>query len=153
MKSILLRWAILIAIPSLLVSCGGGGGGGGAPACTPNGNISLHSSSTGTTLLSSITVTTLQSVSVTPVPVFVKYTKPPVAAVLAGYPPGAADPRTVVIDIVPFGSPTANPLQFSLTFDSTKPMATYLATWRFVVVDAGANVLGCQDLPVTFTIN
>jgi hypothetical protein len=46
-----------------------------------------------------------------------------------------------------------NPVEFDLTFDSSYPKATYTATWRFVVADADLNVVGCRDLPVTFTIN
>jgi hypothetical protein len=142
---------ISIVVLSLLASCGGGGGGAAAPSCTPNGNISLLSSSTGTTPLLSSTVTATQGAVVPPFPVFVAYMTPPVASILAGYPPGSADPRTFGIDITVVS--IANPAEFSLTFNSTGATGTYEATWRFVVTDAGASVVGCEDLPVTFTIN
>jgi hypothetical protein len=153
MKSLSLRGAVLIAALFLLASCSRGGGGGGSTTftCTPNGNISLLDSIGGNPLLD-ITVSLLQSSPVFSVPVFVGYTSPPAAAVLAGYPPGSTDPRTLGIDIALIGQTSDNPLEFSITFDSNHDKATYNATWRFVVVDAGANVVGCQDLPVTFTI-
>lgn len=152
MNAQVLRGALLIAVLSLLASCGGGGGSAGS-SCTPNGNISLFTGSTGTTPLSSITATALQGAAVPPVAVYVAYAKPPVAAVLAGYPPGAVNPLTYGITIALTGPSIADPLAFSMTFDSTHARATYNATWRFVVVDAGSSVVGCQDLPVTFTIN
>ncbi|NTW60856.1 MAG: hypothetical protein HGA43_17040 [Nitrospirae bacterium] len=146
-----LRCAVLIAMLALLASCGGGGGSD-QTACTPSGYMLLHSSSTGTTLLSSVTVSTMQNAPVTPVPVFVEYMSPPVAAMLVGYPPGATDPRTVGMNIVVASSPPANPIEVDLTFDSTLPTATYYATWRFVAVDTSSNIVGCRDLPVTFTV-
>ena len=152
MKTTLMRCAVLIAALSLLASCGGGGDGGGGsstPVCTPNGNISLLDS--GSNPLLATSVTTSQGAPVPPVPVFVGYVSPPVAAILAGYPPGSVDPRTYGMNITVVG--TANPAEFSMTFDSTRAPGTYNATWRFVVTDAVPNVVGCQDLPVTFTIN
>jgi hypothetical protein len=153
MTSIALRGAVLIVFLLLLASCGGGGGGGSNEfTCTPNGNISLLDSIGGNPLLG-ISVTIAQGAAVTPVPVFVGYMSPPVAAVLAGYPPASVDPRTLGINIALISPSSANPLEFSMTFDSNGAKATYNATWRFVALDAGASVLGCQDLPVTFTIN
>jgi hypothetical protein len=151
MRSIALTGTMLLAVLALLMSCGRGGDNA-STACTPNGNMTLHSSSTGTTLLSSITVTTAPTVSVAPVPVFAAYVSPPVAVIGAGYPPGATDPRTVGMNINPVGLPANNQAQFSLTFDSNLNPATYSATWRFVAFDAGSNIVGCRDLPVTFII-
>jgi hypothetical protein len=154
MKTTSMRCAVLIAALSLLASCGGGGGGGGgssATVCTQTANMTLYTSSTGTTLLSSITVTATRNAAVPPFPVFVGYMNPPVAAILAGYPPGSVDPRTYGMNITSVG--TANPAEFSITFDSTGAPGTYNATWRFVVTDVVPTVVGCQDLPVTFTIN
>lgn len=110
-KSLSLRCAIMIVALSLLASCGGGGGGdgGAASSCTPNGNISLRSSSTGTTPLLSITVIAARNPLVTPVPVYVAYTRPQVAAILAGYPPGTTDHRTIGMNIIPVSLPTDNP--------------------------------------------
>jgi hypothetical protein len=152
MTSIALRGAALIAVLLLLASCGGDGGGNNEFTCTPNGNISLLDSIGGNTLLG-ISVTIAQGAAVPPVPVFAGYMSPPIAAVLAGYPPASVDPRTLGINIALIGPSSANPLEFSMTFDSNGTKATYNATWRFVALDAGASVLGCQDLPVTFTIN
>ena len=154
MKTTLMRYAFLIAALSLLASCGGGGDGGGGsstPVCTQTANMTLYTSSAGSTLLSSVTITATQYEAVPPFPVFVGYVSPPVAAILAGYPPGSVDPRTYGMNITVVG--TANPAEFSMTFDSTRAPGTYNATWRFVVTDAVPNVVGCQDLPVTFTIN
>jgi len=152
MKTIIQSGVLLIVALSLLASCGGGGGGA-APVCTPTGNMSLHSTSTGTTPLLNITMTRLKSDPVTTVPVFVRYLTPPVAAVLAGYAPEAVNPQTYGIDIASFGSTTANPLQFNVTFTPTPAVGTYQAAWRFVAVDQTATeVEACQDLPVTFTI-
>ena len=156
MRSTSLRCAILIAVLSLLASCGGGGGGGGSDTavCTQTGNMTLYTSSTGTMLLTSVTVSAQQNAaSVPPVPVFVGYTSPPVAAIVVGYPVGSADPRSFGIGIVAVGVPPANPLEFSITFNANRAAATYQATWRFVVTDAVPNVVGCQDLPVTFTVH
>lgn len=94
MKTISLRCAVMIAVLSLLVSCGGGGGGSDTPTCTPNGNISLHTSSTTTDPLLGLTISIARGVGVHTFPVFVRYTSPPVAAIAAGYTPGTADPRT-----------------------------------------------------------
>jgi hypothetical protein len=154
MKLISLRWAVLVAALSLLAACGGGGGGGGGGSadttCTPNANLVLQNS-TGDPLLN-ITVTINQGEAAQQVPVYAAYMSPPVAAIVAGYPPGATDPRTVGIDIAIVGSTTANPLQFSLSFNPTGPKGTYDVTWRFVAVDTNVNIVACQDLPVTFTI-
>ncbi len=155
MKSILLRSAILLLILMLSAACGGSGGGdSSSTACTPNGNIRLLSSSTGTILLSSITVTALHSTSsVTPVPVYVGYTPSLVGEILAGYPPGGTNPATVGINIAQIGPSTVNPVQMSVTFDANRTPATNHATLRFVAVDTTlSKVEGCQDLPVTFTI-
>ena len=143
---------LVLAVLSLLASCGGGDGGGGraTPACTPNGNIWLLNS-VGDPLLAT-SVTTSQGVSVPAVQVFVGYTSQ-AAVIEAGYSPGAVDPRTVGMDIIPIGGPAANPARFDLTFDAGRPIGTYAATWRFVARDAGYSILGCQDLPVTFTVN
>jgi hypothetical protein len=152
MKTTLLRCTIVIAVLSLLVSCGGGGGDGGSnpSACTPNGNIWLLDS--GGSALHATSVTAAQNASVPNVPVSVGYTSL-VAAIAAGYPPEAVDPRTFGMNIVTVGVPASNPTGFELTFDAHRAPATYTATWRFVAVDAGSHPLGCQDLPVTFTIN
>jgi hypothetical protein len=155
MRSRSLRCAILIAVLSLLASCGGGGGGGGSdtPVCTQTGNMTLYTSSAGTMLLTSVTVTAVQGDPVPDVPVFVGYMSPPVAAIVAGYPVGSTDPRSFGIGIVAAGAWPDNPLQFSITFDANRAAATYQGTWRFVVTDAVPRVVGCQDLPVTFTVN
>jgi hypothetical protein len=64
------------------------------------------------------------------------------------------NPQTYGIDIVEAGLSTDNPLRFDVTFIPTTAVGTYQAAWRFVAVDQTAsNVLACQDLPVTFTIN
>jgi hypothetical protein len=89
---------------------------------------------------------------VTPVSVFIRYASPPVAAILAGYPPGGTDPRTVGINIAQASPSTNNPVQFSLSFVTTGATATYSAMWRFVAIDASPKPVGCQDLPVTFAI-
>jgi hypothetical protein len=151
MKSLSLRCAVIIAVLSLLAACGGSGNG--EPACTPNGNLTLHSSSSTTILLTSLTFTAVHTVPVTTVvPVFVRFVTPPVAAIDAGYPPGTTDPRTVGmnIDFVPPG--TVSPIEFHLLFSSSPVPAVYRATWRFAAFDTGRNVVGCRDLPVTFTI-
>jgi hypothetical protein len=149
MRTTLMRCAFVIAVLSMLVSCGGGGESG-PPACTANGNIWLLDSGGSPLLATSVTAT--QNATVPNVPVSVGYTSQ-VAAIAAGYPPGAVDPRTFGIDILPVGNPASNPTGFALTFDTHRVPATYTATWRFVAVDAGSRLLGCQDLPVTFTIN
>lgn len=153
MRSMSRKWAVLIAGMVLIASCGGGGGGGSPQtACTTTENMKLHSSSTGTTLLSSVTVSAIQYIQVAPFPVFVEYTSPPVAAIVAGYSPGAVDPRTVGMDIAVVVPPPANPIEVDLTFDPSLAKDTYTATWRFVALDANANIVGCNDLPTTFTI-
>jgi hypothetical protein len=48
---------------------------------------------------------------------------------------------------------TSNPASATFTFDSNLSKAIYQATWRFVAVDSGAQVVSIVDLPMTFTIN
>jgi hypothetical protein len=153
LKAIKYSCIMFFVAMSLLASCGRGGGGDGSstPVCMQTANMTLYTNSTGTMLLTSVTVTAVQGTPVPDVPVFVGYVSPPVAAIAAGYPPGSVDPRTVGMNITVVG--TANPAEFSMTFDSALAKATYEATWRFVAMDSTfKNLLGCQDVPVTFTV-
>jgi len=152
MKTVVPRWTVVIAAVFLLASCGSSGGGGEV-SCTSNGVISLLSTTSGTPLLSTTVTVTRDYTPEPSVPVFVAYTSPPVAAILAGYPPGTTDPRTIGVNIAALSPTTANPLAFMLSFNTTLIPDTYHATWRFVAVDAGSNVAGCVDLPVTFTVH
>jgi len=153
MKVTSLSCAVLIAVLSLLASCGGSSNSS-APVCTQSGNMTLYTSSTGTMLLTSITVTAQQNaVSVPDVPVWVGYLKPPVAVILAGYPAGGVDPFIYGINISQSGFDTDNPLQFRVTFDAIRSPGSYQAVLRFVATDlALIDPLGCQDVPVTFTV-
>jgi hypothetical protein len=113
--------------------------------------MTLYTSSTMTMLLTSITQTGAQGNPVPDVPVWVGYLSPPVGAILAGYPADGVDPLNFGINIVQFGS--SNPLEFHVTFDANRPPATYQAVLRFVATDQTlTDPLGCQDVPVTFTV-
>ncbi len=154
MKKTILRYAFLIAVLLPLLSCGNvttntsTSDSSDSTACTPNGNLWLFDN--GGNLLTAVTVTAIHNVSVPDVTVSAGYSSQ-TAGLGAGYAPGATDPRTVGMNISQVDS--NNPMKFSLSFDSSLSPATYKASWRFVTVDSSSNMLGCQDLPVTFTIN
>jgi hypothetical protein len=154
MKAAALRWAVLIAALSLIVSCGKSNNNSSPAVCTQTANMTLFTSSSGTMLLTSVTFTAQQNaVPVPPVPVWVAYIKPPVAVILAGYPADGVDPLNYGIDIVQIGASTDNPLQFNTTFNANRAKATYHAVLRFVATDqAVTGPLDCQDVPVTFTV-
>jgi hypothetical protein len=150
---VLSRLTVLIAALSLLAACGGNNGNDTA-VCTQTGNMTLSTSSSGTMLLTSITVTVPQNASVPPVPVWVRYVTPPVGAILAGYPADGVDPSSFGIDVVQAGTNTDNPLEFQVTFDAYRSPATYQAVLRFVAANQNFTAaVGCQDVPVTFTVN
>jgi hypothetical protein len=116
--------------------------------------MTLFTSSTGTMLLTSVTVTAQQyAASVPSVPVWIGYLMPPVGSIVAGYPIDGVDPQNYGIDVVQIGANTANPLEFSITFDANRAKATYQAVLRFVAANQDfTEQMDCQDVPVTFTV-
>ena len=156
MKSMSLRCAVLIAVLSLLAACGKGNDN--TAVCTQTANMTLFTSSTGSTLLTSITVTAAYGNPVPDVPVWVGYVTPPVGSILAGYPAGGVNPLNYGINIVPdtntINVSSSNPLEFLITFDASQPLGTYHAVLRFVAANmAFTEPVDCQDVPVTFTVN
>ena len=153
MKSTSLRWVVLITAMSLLASCGDSKSNDSTAVCTQNANMTLFTSSTGTMLLTSVTVTAQSYTSVPSVPVWVGYVTPPVGAIIGGFPAGGVDPLNFGIDIVQVGLDTDNPLEFQVTFNANRPPATYQAVLRFVAADQTLTApMDCQDVPVTFTV-
>ena len=57
------------------------------------------------------------------------------------------------IDIIRNGQNSDNPLEFRVTFNTSRSPATYHAVLRFVAADQAFTApVDCQDVPVTFTI-
>lgn len=139
----------------LTAGCGGGDDGddGGGFVCSPNGNIFLSEDMAETIPLTSIDFVGQRGVDWPSQSVYVGYVTPPVAFIAAGYPPGVPDPATSAgVDLLGPWS-TGNPFEFSIdVVDNTKAVGTYSTVFRFVVADSSSNVVGCQDLPVTYTI-
>lgn len=150
------KLVILVVLALVVVhsGCGGGGDSPIAPACTANGNIELQNF--GGNPLTSLSFRAIQGA---PLPaeqaVFVVYNPAAgVAAVAGGYPPTGTNPMNYGMGIYQFGANQDNPLEFRITITSTALSPnTYNAVWRFVIVDINGGILGCQDLPVAYTID